>query len=179
MRNGKQRQKQSTQNIILDTCILQYISDKKISAQLISYLASLIKKGFSLAISDISIQELLTNATIKQEKEGLALLSNFKNYQLESNILVSASQLSTLYNQGKIPNQNISIPDKIIASTAILSGSLIMTADVNDFPRPFFLEAEEKLFFYKHRNKTNMRVVQMLKPNMATIIQRFSERPKG
>jgi len=74
MRNGKQRQKQSTQNIILDTCILQYLNDKKISAQLISYLASLIKKGFSLAISDISIQELLTNATIKQEKEGLALL---------------------------------------------------------------------------------------------------------
>jgi predicted nucleic acid-binding protein len=138
MRNGKQTQKQSKQDIILDTCILQYISNKKISGQLISYLASLVKKDFNLAISDISIQELLTNATIRQEKEGLALLSNFKNYQLESNILVSASQLSTLYNQRKIPNQNISVPDKIIASTAILSDSLIMTADINDFPRPFF-----------------------------------------
>ncbi|MHA1305138.1 MAG: type II toxin-antitoxin system VapC family toxin [Candidatus Heimdallarchaeaceae archaeon] len=179
MSNGKQKSKQLIQNIILDTCILQYINDKKISTQLISYLGDLTKRGFGLAISDISIQELLTSATIKQERNGLALLSKLRAYRVESTILVGASQLSTLYSQEKISNQNISIPDKIIASTAILSGSLIMTADVNDFPRPFFLEAEEKLFFYKHKNKTNMRVIQILRPNKEVINQRYSERPSG
>lgn len=179
MSNGKQAPKEPIQNIILDTCILQYTGDKKIIAELLPYLLELTKRGFGLAISDISIQELLTNATLRQEKQGITLLSQFRRYQLEPNILIGAAQLSTLYSKEKVPSQNISIPDKIIASTAILTGSVVMTADVNDFPRPFFSEAEEKLFFYKHKNKRSMHVIHLLRPSMEVINQRFSERPSG
>jgi predicted nucleic acid-binding protein len=175
----KKKETQPLQYIILDTCVVQYINDKKISKELILWLEGLISKGFGLAISDISVQELLTNATVRQEEEGFKLLSKFKNYPVESNILLGASQLATLYNLEKTPIQGISIPDKIIASTAILTGALIVTADINDFPRPFFHAAEEKMIIYKHKNKTKMRVLQILKPNMPVINQRFSERPAG
>lgn len=103
----------------------------------------LIYRGFGLAISYISILELLADATIKQEQ-----------------------------------NEDISLADKVITATSILSGSLVLTADVNDFPRPFFSEAEEKLIEYRKKNKTNMISLQILRPNIVYINQRFSERPR-
>lgn len=167
------------QNIILDTCILQYLSDRYISQELKVYLLDLIARGFGLAFSDISIVELLQDANVKQETEGVKTLQSFIRYNLEENILVAAAQVSTLYKQDKICNDNISIADKMIGATAVLSGSLILTADINDYPRPFFVEAEEKLITYRKKNKTNMISIQLLRPNMTYINQRFLERPKG
>ncbi len=168
-----------TQILILDTCVLQYTSDKYIAKDLLVYLVELMRRGFSLAISLISVYELLSGATEAKEKEGLSILNLFKNYQMDGNLLLAASQLSTLYEKEKVPSQNISVQDKIIAATAVLTGSLIITADINDFPRPFFDTVEEKLFYYQKKNKTNMRVIQLLRPNLLVINQRFSERPKG
>lgn len=168
---------QIKQDIILDTCLLQYIGDKNIAKNLIDYLSELEGANFNLAISNISVCELLSGTTQKQETDGLSILSLFKRYQVDDNVLVATSQLSTLYGREKIPNQDISIADKIIAATAILTGSLILTADVHDFPRPFFREAAEKLFYYSIKNKTRMRVVEVLAPNTVIINQRFSERP--
>lgn len=97
----------------------------------------------------------------------------------QTSFYLTASWLSTIYKNEKVSNQQISLEDKIIDATAILTDSLIMTADINDYPRPFFTEAEEKLFFYRHKNKTCMRVIQLLKPNLPVMQQRFSERPKN
>ena len=166
------------QGIILDTCIVQYTSDKFIGVDLLKYLVQLSQRGFGLAISAISIYELLSGTTEKQETDGLSILNLFKKYYFDDNLLLAASQLSTLYEKEKVPSQNISVPDKLIAATAVLTGSLVMTADINDYPRPFFDTAEEKLFFYTKKDRTNMRVIQLLRPNSVVINQRFSERPK-
>lgn len=168
---------QVKQDIILDTCLLQYLSDQKISKELVDYLMELQGANFDLAISNISICELLSGTTKRQEADGIGILSLFKKYQVDDNVLLATSQLSTLYGREKIPGQDISIADKIIAATAVLTGSLILTADIHDFPRPFFKEAAEKLFYYSIRNKTCMRVVQIFSPNTVIINQRFSERP--
>ncbi len=169
------------QVVILDTNILQYINNKKILAQLLSYLADLVKRGFGLTISEITYYELLSGTTTKQEEDGLSILNNFTRYVVDLRVLVAASQLSTLYHhQCKLEGRtlhDISMQDKIIASTAILTGSLVLTANVNDFPRPFFQEAEEKPIFYNDRNKTQMLVLQLLRPNQIIIQQRFQERP--
>lgn len=170
---------QPTQNIILDTNIIQYIGDRNVAADLSQYFLNLVKKGFRFAISDVSYYELLSGASAKQEQQANFILSNFDKYLVDSEVLITASRLSTIYKNEKVPNQQISLEDKIIGAIAILTDSLIMTADVNDYPRPFFTEAEEKLFFYRHKNKTGMRVVQLLKPNLPVMQQRFSERPKN
>lgn len=172
-----------TQDIILDSCILQYIGNKQILGELLAYLLELVERGFGLTISEVSYFELLSGTTIKQEKSAVDLLDKFNRYLIDLRVLIAASQLSTLYfHQCKLEDrspQNISFQDKIIAATAILTGSLILTANINDFPRPFFQEAEEKPIFYKHKNKTQMLVLQLLRPNQLVVQQRFHERPQG
>lgn len=170
--------KPQIQNIILDTCILQYFSDKYISSELRTYLIDLLGRGFGLAISDVSIMELLQDATVKRETEGMNSLKPFVRYNLLDNTLIAAAQLSTLYKRDKC-HDGISMADKIIGATAVLSGSLILTADINDYPRPFFSESEEKLVTYRKNNRPNMISMQLLRPNIIYINQRFTERPKG
>lgn len=171
------------QTIFLDTNIIQYSVNNKFGKNVSSYLAELTKRGFELAISEISYSELLANLGAKRERAGMRLLNSFtKRFAVEYLVLIGTAQLATLYSQKrkleKKPKNEASTEDRIIASTAILSGSLVITADINDFPRPYFREVEEKLVFYKDNNKTNMIVMQILKPNIPVINQRFLERPE-
>lgn len=166
------------QSIVLDTCLLLYLGNKNIKDELLKYLAELLGRGFDMAISEVTIFELLSGAHIKQEQEGFETLKLFKTFQITSEVLVAASQLSTLYREEKIPQENsISLPDKIIASTTTLTGSLILTADVNDYPRPFFIEAEIKYIFYFKNSKQEMLNIQLLRPDYTIINKRFNERP--
>jgi len=165
------------QDIIFDTCILNYNGNQQIFPQLNNYYLDLLNRKFILTISEITIFELLQDATVKKETSAIHILSFFKTYQINSRLLTAAAQLSTLYKEEKIPNQQISTADKIIGATAILTGSLILTADVNDFPRPFFQEAEERHLFYKNKNRSKMLFLQLLRPNPSIIAERFSRRP--
>lgn len=170
------------QDVILDTCILQYLgSSKGFGTELTSYLDELVSRGFGLTISDVSFYELLSGLSTQKETEGINLLNKFTRYLLEPTVLLAAARLSALYfQQTKIEGRTTGDPsmqDKIIGVTSILTGSLIITANVNDFPRPFFREVEEKLLYYKERNKQQMQVIQLLAPNAPVVEQRFQERP--
>jgi predicted nucleic acid-binding protein len=101
------------QDIILDTCILQYLSKKQVSKELLTYLFDLISRGFGLSISEISICELLSGATIKQEQEGYRMLSIFKRYLIDPKSLIAAAQIATLYHKENVPSGQISIADRI------------------------------------------------------------------
>ena len=101
----------------------------------------------------ISLYKSLSGVTHTQEKRIVKILDQFQKQQITEDILTTSSRLSTLYNMEYIPTQMISTEDKIIAAIAILTGSLVLTANVNDFPRPFFREVEEKLIFYKRKSK--------------------------
>ena len=113
---------------------------------------------------------------MEQEKISSSTLSLFNRYPLNEDILIAGAQISTLYKIDNTKNNSISLPDKIIASASVLSGSLILTADVNDYPRLFFSEAEEKWILYRKNNKNNILVIQLLRPNTEYIKQKFSER---
>ena len=167
------------QDIILDSNVIQYLGDSKISTELLKYLIELQSSNFILSISNISICELLSGTTKKQEAEGIQILSIFKRYEINDSVLIGAAQLFTLYSNAKIPNDQVSVADRIISSTSIITGSLVLTSDVNDFPRPFFKEVAEKLIFYKYKNKTQMRILQVLSPNTEIINELFSRRPAG
>lgn len=170
------------QDLILDTCILGYLGDKILNPLILEYLTELIGRGFELAISEITCFELLSENNTAKENEGVSLLALFKRYLVDLSVLVSAAQLSTVYkvhaNVEKKSLPVIEVPDKIIASTTIKTGSLVLTANTNDFPRPLFSEAEEKHIIFKEKGKTKMLVLQILRPNYSVIGQRFSERDK-
>lgn len=166
-------------HILLDTCILQYLGNKDFGGELLAYLTSLVDQKHIFAISQISISELLANMNVTQEKEGIEKLNIFTQYLVDSSTLHASARLSTVYKLENINENQISVGDKIIASTAILTDSMILTSNVNDFPRPFFRTVDEKLIFFTKKNSKKMIVFQLLRPNYDILNQKFAERPTG
>lgn len=162
-------------SIILDTNILQYFGNKHIGPLLRQYLQVLRGRNFTLSISEVTIFESLAFSKRHQEDEIVRTLNQFLHKPITKEVLVTSSWLSKLYIIEQIPLLQISTEDKILGATALLTNSLIVTANVNDFPRPFFKEKEEELIFYRYKNKKRMIAVYLLEPNLPVIQERFDE----
>lgn len=174
----KQGKVQPKQDILLDTNILQYSGDKYASIVFVPYLQELLGRGFGLAISQISIYELLKGASVKMEREMLPILNLFQQYFITDQVLLAAAQLDTIYALEKLFSKQIEDCDKFIAATSILTGSLILTANARDFPWPYFQEVERAPMIYKEkRSRSRSILVSLLSPDITVINQRFSERP--
>lgn len=169
---------QPTQDILLDTCILQYSGNTDSSAVFLDYLKDIGTRKFGLAISKFTVYELLQGASVTKEVRLATLLNRFRSFSVSHDTLVAAAQLKTLYNAEKIPDSQISDGDKIIAATAILTGSLIITADARDFPLPFFTQAEVRHLTFSKSGRPVMIPTYILSPDMAVIKDRFSNRPR-
>lgn len=170
---------QPKQNIILDSNIIQYSADKNASLVFVPYLSELLKRGFGFAISDVTIYELLKGANIKNEAEMLRILNIFQRYYLTDNVLIASAQLETIYKIEGIEQKQIEDGDKFVGATAILTGSLILTANSRDFPSPYFQELERRALIYtEKRNRSKCILASVLSPDIAMINRRFSERPK-
>lgn len=167
------------QNIILDSNIIQYSVDKSASIVFVPYLSELLQRGFGLAISDITIYELLKGSSIKNETEMLRILNIFQRYYLTDNVLIASAQLETIYKIEGIEAKQVESGDKFIGATAILTGSLVLTANSRDFPSPYFQELERKALIYiEKRNRSKCILASVLSPDINMINRRFSERPK-
>lgn len=164
------------QYILLDTNILQYLANKHISEKLIPFITTLLDLNFELALSEISICESLSGVTLDQEKRALDTLAMFQRYLVDQTILLGAARLQNIYKTEKIPDGKINLADRVIAATSIIGGFLILTADINDFPRPLFKEIHEEKIIYRKKNKSNLMVIQLLEPNIPLIKHRLNER---
>ena len=169
----------SKQTIILDTNIFSYIGDKDVGIHIISYLIDLLNRGFGFAYSNITIYELLRGTTEKKETEMLNILNPYFRYYLSENVILAAAQLDNIMKAEKIDANSIDHGDKFIAATAILTGSLIMTANARDFPWPLFHEAESKPIVFQYKSKkTRCYMVSLIRPDYDLVNLRFTERPK-
>jgi predicted nucleic acid-binding protein len=167
-----------TQSILLDSCIIQYSSDSYRSLEFMKYLYALTTRGFSLSISEFTFFELLRGIpTTKKENILIEKLLLFGRFAVTNKVLVAAAQLITLYNAQKIPPDQIQDGDLILAATSILEGAPILTANVNDFPRPFFDTLEHQLIHFNVKNNQQMIVTNILQPNIQIIQYYFSRRP--
>ena len=99
-----------------------------------------------------------------------------QKYLVDDNVLIGAARLQNLYREENIPEGQINLADRVIAATSIITGSLVLTGDVNDYPRPFFKEMHEEKIFYKKKDTSCMQIVQLLAPNIDVITQRMIER---
>ncbi len=165
-------------DILLDSCVIQYIADKRIRNGLVPYLTDILKRNHTLALSEITVYELLQGAPITKEAELIDWIKVFKHYVVDLNVLVAAARLRTFYDMNKLPQAQISDGDKIIAATSTLTGSLVLTANGNDFPRPFFIEVEQRQVYYSSKNIQKMITLQLLAPNHVVLTNFFSNRPK-
>lgn len=157
-------------SVILDTNILQYLNCSAFLKDLLEYLDSFVDFGKTLKVSEISILEILSGCAPRQEEEVFDVLARFPKQPISEEVLITAGRLQNIYRAYGIEESRISLADRIIASTAFVTSSDIVTSDVNDFPRPVFKESHEELFFYRRKNKTNVQVVQVLSPNFDLMI---------
>lgn len=157
----------SSQNLILDTNIIQYITDDFVSKELIPYLLTLRDKGYTENISTVSVFESIKGLKRVDEPKLLGFIAAFPKYEVDERVLTAAARLHNLYNQDKsVPSDGISSEDKIIAATAIITNSFVLTANINDFPRPYFNEIEkEKLIYQNKKQKDVMLCVEVLQPD--------------
>lgn len=167
------------QTIIIDTNIFSYIGEKEIGTHIILYLIDLLKRGFGFAYSDITIYELLRGSTESKEHKMLGILNPYFRYFLSENVILAAARLDNIMKAEKIEVNTVDHGDKFIAATAILTGSLIMTANTRDFPWPLFHEAEsEPIIFQDKSKKSKCYMISLIRPDFDLINLRFKERPK-
>ena len=151
--NKEQPDKAPKQKILLDTNIISDLKDKNIQIPLTSYLLELVQRGFEFALSSVTMYELMRGLSIKNEKKMFEFISPYFRYFITDEVLITSAQLDNLMKMENINVNSVDHGDKIISATAILTGSLILTANVRDFPLPFFHEVEYKPLFYQDQKK--------------------------
>lgn len=163
--------------ILFDTNILQYYSVPNIQQNLDAFLRELvIDSSVKFAISQITLCELLSGANVNQETKASEHISAFKQYAIDDQALIMAARLTNLYKEEGVPDTQINIGDKIIAATSILTGCPILTANVNDFPRPYFVEKFRHLLTYQKGRGLATICLEILAPDIELIGRRLANR---
>ncbi len=138
--------------VILDTCTLQYLDDKDLVSQMLNVLAEFHQDN--LSISEYAIYELLRGANKIIESKRRKVLTQFKRHKIDTIVLSTSALLATLYNENGLGGKTFSDGDQILASTAILTNSIILTADGRDYPLPFFKEVKRWALEYTKTRKS-------------------------
>jgi predicted nucleic acid-binding protein len=137
--------------IILDTNIISAFSNDVLGAKMIQVLDKAVSYGYGLAISDYTYYELFNESSVEKEVKMNQTLQVFTRYFVKKSYLIGAAHLACLYKEEGIPMTQINDGDRIIASTAVLTGSLILTTNARDFPPPFFKEIAREVIEYENK----------------------------
>lgn len=168
---------QQNKKLLLDTNIIEYSLNKNIGIPLNKDLLKLRLKGYSFYLSDFSAYELLKGADEEKTLKIFEIVKLFPRFQVSINVLNTAALFENLYKlQHKIEGQNddygkkrYTDVDKIIAATSCLENTDLLTADTNDYPRPYFKEVEWIKVFYTRKAKPCMLSVCLLRPDVVLI----------
>lgn len=150
---------------ILDTNILQYGVSRTLHDEVADLLPKITKLEIDLVISSFSVFEVyrgLSKSKIPVTRELVAsitaLESDYDTHRIAA-VLYSCYQFHESTKGRKYEDGDI-----IIGATAIQYNSAILTANVNDFPRPFFVEAESYII-ERSSDKAEIHI-QLLKPDI-------------
>lgn len=167
--------KNNKQYVVLDTCIIQYFGDSELANCILTDLKEAVKAGYDLAISDFTFFELLDGASVEKETQRIDALNGLSRAYVKRNTLIAAAHLGCLYADDKA---SADIGDKIIGATALLSNSIIYTANVRDYPLPFY-NVLLKGYLIHHKKGFEVTIPSyFLKPDVDYIIKKYNERTK-
>lgn len=151
--------------LLLDSCITEYWLNKDIQPSLEQLLTTWAGTTFDLAISEISFAELVDGAIKTKINRVKDLLTTFTRFEVTERVLSGAGILSNVYmSQNKVTN-GAGLQDKIIAATAFIFDIPIITADVRDFPHPFFVTIASENLKYEKKGRSHFITIDVLKPN--------------
>lgn len=163
-------------NVILDSCIIEYLLNKEMSDVLTAQLDLWRGKAFGVAISELTYSELIDGAHLDKETKVIDFLDQFYSLPITKRITKGAGKLGSVYKQEFQLEKSISLGDKVIAATAIIFSAPIITANVKDFPQPFFNVLLSKNIVYKQNDRRKMIYIAFLYPNYEYIKHAFSIR---
>lgn len=129
------------QNILLDTDIVSHQLKPDYRSQVAQLLFDQRKNGYGMAISDYTHYEILRSAKKSVADKARQIIGGIYAYAITREVLLFAAELYGYYkaSSGEIISA-ISDGDIIIASTAIITDSLLLTGNRIHFPPPFFKE---------------------------------------
>src|SRR3989344_5763039 len=91
-------------DVLLDTNIIQYFFSRPddLAKQILQHLAVIKEIGSILAISDITIYELISGSNISTESKALQAVESLKKFPVESDLILASSRMACLYRQKKV-----------------------------------------------------------------------------
>jgi hypothetical protein len=117
--------------ILLDTTIL--IDTLRNRGNRRDLLADLVEQGHTLATSAINVGEVYAGMRSHEATETDRLLRSIETYPMTHAIARHAGTLKFAYSQ---KGKTLSLPDMIVAATALAYGASLMTDNRKDFPLP-------------------------------------------
>lgn len=162
------------QHLIIDTNVFQNFSNKELAIHITNDITEAMNLGYVLAMSDFSYFELINSATVEKERERMNAIGSLKKFRVNRKVLISAAHLGCLYqdDQHTISDEG----DKIIAATAVLTGSMIYTFNRRDFPSPFFTTVATRYAEYANRGVPCVLPAFFLKPEIDFMAKKYKER---
>lgn len=147
-------------DILADSCIINNLlsNQKELAKETAEYFNELIEAGNRLYASEFTHHEIFRGLAAGRKQKAEVWLEKFEMVPHSKIRLERATRLSTAYSDE--PSIKAYLPK--ISDIDIFLGALIftdrqpllLTADFNDFPRPFFSEVENRPIVY-NRNKGN------------------------
>ncbi len=170
-------EKTKNKYLLLDSCVIEYWLDTNKEKIIAKQIEEWTNNTATIAISEITALELIDGAHKIKEKQVLEFLNKLSNFSTTDRVILGAGKLGSLYYQTDHNLKNsVSLGDKIIASTSIIYNLPIATANVKDFPYPFFITLSHKNLIYENKNKQNMICLAILRPNYEFINLKFKQR---
>ena len=134
-------QRQFVRDVVFDWNIVQYWMSDKMSEAVEPVLKEMNAVNLRFVISEISIYEAQCRIPIGKNVEAHEFLLGIPRYPIDINTHILMGAVSSCYKnheKTKSHSSAISLPDVINASCAIQNNALLMTANVEDYPFPFF-----------------------------------------
>lgn len=153
------------EHILLDTCIVEYWLNKDIQPALSDFFSK-IPSVFDLAISEISYAELIDGAHTDKVRIVKETLEKYTRFEVTQRILSGAGILSTVYKANSERKNGAGLQDKIIAATSFVYNLPLITADIFDYPHPFFTTIQSENLRYSKKGRDHFITVDILKPNL-------------
>lgn len=140
---------------ILDTNILHYGCDPN-TAESISVLLKELSLKYDLAITDYNFFELFRGLRRNRVDTASLFIESFTRLPVDRQVYKIAAVLSTCYGNDEATRaffNRYGDGDILIASTAFKYNAFMVTANLNDFPKPYFHEGGEVQYIISRDNK--------------------------
>lgn len=160
---------------ILDTNILDY-GFKKDFAESVALLIEQLAKEYELVTTQFSRFELFRGLTSARIPAAKALFDSFTCIDINGDVFKIAAALSSCYKNDSATSSRASSygdGDIIIGAACLVNNAFIITANINDFPRPYFLESSAAYTITSPRTNKTI-TIGALRPNIPYVNQGIS-----